>query len=597
MASKFGGVPIESKFGGKALLSAPLSGMPEGSSLERAMNQKPVVDFGTFVMATPAFQFIEGAADLPLGAAQFVSESLGSDKVTNFLRKREERIQRGREAVDADALNTAARVAGNVGTALAATAGIPVSASFTGKVAQGAGIGAVAGAATPATSDDIEQEKQGQIATGAALGGLVPAGLEIGKGIIRTGRNLIRPFLPKGVDATVRQAVGETTDDIPRTVQALRSAKPGETAGQATAKTGNTRLAAFEQAGAKAQPDDFARIQSQQNASRLQRLRAAGGASEGQTLDDAIEAARVARQRATNPLYESAKRSGSQVNLDRTKTLVNRIIESDPKNKKIVSALNDVRDSIDDTTSPREAISAWRNIQNLIDEKGPTGQKVNESIVRQLATVRRSLESEIGRSVPEFRKANQLYKELSKPFDRARVAKVLEDKLTSTLSGSDESVLAQKAASFSGALDDERKLIAQATGFKRGSGLDKFFDEDEITVLGNISNELKNNAEFNRLAQMGRPGAKSILGTLGPEPVANPLNRVIMIVNALIRKAGTVKQEETIKRIGEIFQNPNQLADLLEGSTPREISLIKSALSKVPVDQLARTAPAVTVNQ
>lgn len=595
--SKFGGKPIDSKFGGKPLLTSTLSGMPEGSRLEEAQNQKPVVDFGTFVMATPAFRFIEGAADLPLGAAQAVSEgTFRSDKVTKFLKQREERIQRGREAVGSEGFDIP-RTLGNVSTAMAATSGVGVAPTVTGKMAQGAAIGAVAGASTPATeTENFIDEQAGQIKTGAAVGGIVPGVLELGRSVVRAGRNLITPLLPKGVDNTVRNVVTETTENVDDTVSALRNARPGENVGQATSRTGNAPLAAFQQAGDKANSSAAARQQSAQNASRLQRLRQVGGAVDDQSLDDAIDTARQVRTQRTNPLYEAAKKSEAQVDASRTQRLLGSIKEADPRNQKLISALDNVEQSIKDTSSPRELVSAWRNIGNLIDEKGPTGQRVNENIVRQLTTLKRSLESDIGRSVPEFRQANQLFKELSQPVNRAEVARELERRLTSSLSGSDDSVINQQASNFNSALQGERKLVSQATGFNRGK-LDKFFNEDEINTLKGISQELQNNAEFNRLAQLGRSEARQILGTLGPEPVANPLNRVIMIANAIIRKSGSVQQGAVVKRIGEIFQDPNKLADLLEEATERERGLLRSALSEIPTDQLARTAPAVTVNQ
>lgn len=577
----------------------PNAGLPEDSALQRALNQKAPVDFPTFAMATPAFRFIEGAADLPLGTAQFVSESLGFDGVTKFLRNREERIARGREAVGSEGFDLP-RLAGNISTAMAATGRLPVSNSVTGRIGQGAGLGAVMGASTPSTSENIEQEKKNQIIGGAVIGGIVPGAIDLGRSVVRAGRNLISPLLPRGADRTVRDIVLETTDNIDETVSALRSARPGENVGQATARTGNTRLAAFQRAGDRANPDAAAATQSAQNASRLERLRQTGGAQAGQSLDDAAEAARNVRRQRTNPLFEAAKSSDANVDAGRTLGLVDDLIASDPRNAKLTSALKQIRDSISDgdkaASSPRELISAWRNMQNLMDEKGPTGQRVNDAIIRQLTIVRRSLEGDISRSVPEFREANRLFKELSVPVNRAQVASGLESRLASNLSGSDDSVINQQAAQFSGALSNERKLIKDATGFARGR-LDKIFSPDEISTLKGISQELKNNAEFNRLAQMGNSEARQILGTLGPEPLANPLMRVIMVVNALIKKSGRLQTGQALKRMGEVFQNPDELADILESATTRERGIIKSALAQIPVDQLARTAPAVTVNQ
>lgn len=66
------------------------------------------------------------------------------------------------------------RLGGNVASpvnALAATAGVPPSAGFLGKVGQGAAIGAGASALAPVTSQNYAQAKAGQAAVGAITGG------------------------------------------------------------------------------------------------------------------------------------------------------------------------------------------------------------------------------------------------------------------------------------------------------------------------------------------------------------------------------------------------------------------------------------------
>lgn len=600
MDSKFGGKKLNSSYGGTPISSDPTSGLPEGSALSQAMESRKrrKVDFPTFALATPAGRFIEGAADLPIGAAQFVTESLGFSGVTEFVRRREKRIQEGREAIGSEGLDLP-RMAGNIGTSLVATRGMPVSGTVVGRATQAGGLGAVMGASTPATSEDISQEKAEQIGLGTAIGVVASPAVDAIRGGLRAIRNIADPFLPGGTDRTLRRAISETTDNVDELVDSARNARTGQTVGQSASGTGNTRLSALQQAARRvgSAADDYAQIDRAQNASRLNRIRQVGGAADDETLEQTVDAARAARTQQTNPLFEAAKNSKSYVNPQRTKILIARIKDADPRNTKLVRAIDSVSESIGDSTSPRELISAWRNISNLIDETGPNGQRVNETIVRQLSIIKKALEQDIGRAVPEFREANTLFRELSQPINRAQIAQELEKKLTAPLSGSDDSVLAQRAGSFANALSDEQRLIAQSTGFKRGSGLEKYFDEDELAVLGNVAKELSDNAEFNRLSQLGKDGMKKILGSLGPEPVANPLMRVVMIVNSLIRKSGTLRTEATLERAAELFRNPQAFADVMEGATEREVGIVRSALRQIPIDQLTRTAPAVTVNQ
>jgi len=195
------------------------SGMGADNSIARAQATKDagVVDFGTFFLSTPAGKFIEGAADLPLGAAQFISESLGSTKVTEFLRERKQRQDRGQAAVDSVApkggvaggaekfLDVIANPAGNILLGGAATKGIALASTMLGKVAQGAGLGALFGAATPATSDDIASEKSQQIAVGSLVGGAVPGAIAAAKGVFNVGKNLLSTIMPGGSTRRVKE--------------------------------------------------------------------------------------------------------------------------------------------------------------------------------------------------------------------------------------------------------------------------------------------------------------------------------------------------------------------------------------------------------
>ncbi|PHR99268.1 MAG: hypothetical protein COA78_25325, partial [Blastopirellula sp.] len=144
-------------------------------AMQRALETRARGDvgFAAFAAGTPAGRVIEGAADLPLGAVQFITESLGIEGMNEFMQKREQRIQKGREATGSEGFD-AARLLGNIGTGAAAASGIPLAAGVIGKGLQGSGLGMVFGASTPATSDDVGAEKAGQILTGGVAGGLLP---------------------------------------------------------------------------------------------------------------------------------------------------------------------------------------------------------------------------------------------------------------------------------------------------------------------------------------------------------------------------------------------------------------------------------------
>ena len=561
--------------------------------MQEALDQNKV-NFAEFALATPAGRFIEGAADLPLGAAQFISESLGVEGMNEFMRRREERIQRGREAVGSEGFDLP-RLLGNVGTGIAAVSGVAPATTFTGRTAQGAGLGSVFGAATPATSEDPDTEKARQITTGTVFGGAFPAAGEavrrtLGPVFRKAGdvvTNVADTFLPGGLDRSARRLVQSTgnTDDL---VQSLRTGE-GTTA-QRTTGANNTRFSALARGVERRRPDTAALVERAQNQARVALLREAGG---GQNLDDVITTATQSRRQITQPLYNAANESTAVVNVKRTADLIDNLIKNDPNNQRLVPVLQTVKTTLAENT-PRSLISASQNIGRIMREKGPNGQPINEAIVRQLITVKRSLDNQIAKVVPEFKEANRLFSELSVPIEKAQIAQRLERALTSPLSGSADSVIRQRGSVFSNALRDERMLVRQATGFKRGKRLDQIFDEEELGKILSVSEQVKNDAELLRLASFGREEMRRMVGDLEGKTLPNPLERTIMVINGIIKRGGVARREGTLNRAAEIFEDPLKLAELLEKASPAEVIRLKSGLGDIPAGTFARTVPAIT---
>jgi len=593
------------------------SGMGADNSIARAQATKDagVVDFGTFLLSTPAGKFIEGAADLPLGAAQFISESLGSTKVTEFLRERKQRQDRGQAAVDSVApkggvaggaekfLDVIANPAGNILLGGAATKGIALAPTIPGKVAQGAGLGALFGAATPATSDDIASEKSQQIAVGSLVGGAVPAALAGIKSAFGVGKNLLSTIMPGGSTRRVKELVSKSVDG--KTAPVVEQLRAGGTTEQSLGRTGEPRLAAIAQKVQGRESTAVARSIAEQNSSRIATVREAGGGSADKPLSETIDKAIGARKAATSQLFEDAGNDTAEIGIPRTLKIVNSFLEKSPKETKLTSILNGVKESFEvagptgrvaDKTS-RGLISASKNIRNLIDERGPTGQRVNQGIVRELTIIKKSLDAEIGKVNTGYAKANSLFRDMSKPVNKAQIAQKLEEKLTSSLAGDADSVIQQRGAAFNTALDNERKLIAEATGFKRGSGLEQYFDKQTLTKLGGISDRLSNDAEFLRLATLGRQGASRLVGDMRPPQPPGILDRAMFIIRSILTKAGAATEDATLNKAAEIFRDPKALADLMSKTDARSVSALKKVINAIPADKIARTAPAITATK
>jgi len=332
---------------------------------------------------------------------------------------------------------------------------------------------------------------------------------------------------------------------------------------------------------------------SQENTERIAQIRTSGGGSADRPLEETIEAAKQTRKEATDPLFLEASQSQAPVTLTRVNRLIDRMKTGDPGNTRLLPALNEIQGTLADN-SAQATISASRNIGRMISEKGPTGAPINEAIVRQLTRVKKVLDDEIGKDNRAFKEANGIFKEMSTPVNKAEIAQRLEQKLVSPLAGDEGSIIQQRAAGFTSALDDERKLIAQATGFKRGTGLDKIFSEDELVKLGNVSDRLKSDAEFNRLASLGTEEARRLIQGLQPPKPIGMLDRAVVIVKAIMTKLGAATEEATLKKAAEIFQDPKRLADLLEKADSRSVSGLKRVINAIPFEDIARVAPAIT---
>ena len=608
-------------------VSAP---MAEDSAFARAQNAPAKVDFPTFALSTPAGKFVENVADLPLGAAQFVSEGLGSDKMTGFMRNRQERIDRGSEAVRSvrpegaagvieEGIDLTARAGGVILPAIASGSFVKQGVNTADKIAKGIGLGAFFGATAPATGEDYEAQKKGQILAGATLGGVIPAA----GGIIRNGyqaaKNIVGSITKGGRAGATGRMVGETTDDVDKLIVELRKAPDGATAGQAAAATGNTRLAAMAKALEQRAPDDFAKISVEQATKRIAAIRTISGGSARIPLDDTIAGLKQARQSITAPIYAEAEKATGNIDVSSVIPVISRIIKADPNNSALTSIVNTIKGQLVKTaprtgrvsisrtqnapqqrlaTTPTELISTSREIGRIISDLDPkTGKPLPEKIVRSLLQIKTQLDEEIGSVVPAFKRANSEWSRLSNLVNRAEIGQRLERILTAPLAGDESSLIAQRAGQFVTALGDEKALVSKVTGYKRNKGLTGLFGEEGVAKLESIVSELQNNAEFSRLAVAGRQGAKKIEGELDVRSPIKILDRVAVIFNAILSETGNVRKELTLNEAAKIFRSGTDLADILEKASPRELTAFRRLIDAIPSEQINRTAPAAAATR
>lgn len=225
------------------------------------------------VRASIPGRIMQGVADPGLGTMQLLSKIPGVDKsdilrnqmkadykfqgvnvpdellpksVDQFVRGNEKSYQEARQATQPRSLTSlitgnndpgfdAARLVGNIVSPanLLASSRIPQAATLAGRVGYGVAGGAGTAAMQPVTKDDYWSEKQKQIGTGAAVGGLAPVVIGgIARMVQPNTRPEVRQLLDEGVTPTPGQILGgawQTTEDkatsLPITGDAIRHAR------------------------------------------------------------------------------------------------------------------------------------------------------------------------------------------------------------------------------------------------------------------------------------------------------------------------------------------------------------------------------------
>lgn len=218
--------------------------------------------------------FAMGAADPSVGAAQLLANTEIANLITGGraektvnegIRQKEAEALAQREAVGREGFD-AYRMGGNIASPpFMAAMRIPIAAKPLGRVLQGAGISAGAGAVSPVTDEDFLTTKTAQIGGGAVFGALIPGGIELGRYGAGRLKNLIDPWLPGGIDRavgrTAREAAGQKVDDV---ISGLEKAKPAQTAGEAAAGAGSAEFEGLQRIARQREPTKYLDLAAKQ---------------------------------------------------------------------------------------------------------------------------------------------------------------------------------------------------------------------------------------------------------------------------------------------------------------------------------------------
>lgn len=472
------------------------------------------------------------------------------------------------------------RTATGVGEALLANS--PRAGRILGSTVGSAGLGAATAAGTPVTGEgSFDDQRNQQILTGAAIGGVIPGAIQaVGAGAgtaARTVRGLVEPFSEAGRGRIADRVISRASQGgpvAPNTQTFIQGSEP--TLAQAT---GNPGVAGLER-GLRNDPrfvNQFIEGDQANAAARLNALgneagdagtvMAATGARDAQaatSLQNVFAEAQPANPAPALEVIDSILQgpSGQRTSVSSSLQRVKRILEPNQ----------------DGTLDPEFLYnSARKEIGDLLDSRAASSNPAGLQAARELITVRDALDDVIESSAPGFKSYLSDYAQQSQPINAQQFLQNLK------LTDSQGNITLQKVQTALNSIKRQRSANgandAKALSDSNISTLEAIRDDllrASQTGAGRAtgSNTAQNLAIENVLADSLGTGLGGIVGRSAAGGVLNRLGQLVY--------GGT---DEPIRQ-----QIVNRLLDPTLGVNAINPAPVAQSL---PVQQLNRLAPYV----
>lgn len=402
--------------------------------------------------------------------------------------------------LDAAPGGTTGRVLGGAAL-LAPTAFIPGANTAAGAALIGGGTGLLT------TEGGLGDRAEGALygAGGGLLGNLagrvLGAGYRAAKG---AAKGLVRPFTERGRDTIA----GEAIERFATNPAALAGAQGGRSiTGAAPTLAEATRdpgIATLQRAISTMDPDAAAQFLARDqanNAARLDALRVVAGTgprvSGVRRLNQIASgqssaSAEGARSAAANASYSAARRGGvGQPMADAMRPQIDNLLERPEIQSAIAEARNLARSEGIDLGQDVGSVQGLQYVKQALDDAiGGLGPKQTNRF-RLWSQTSSDLKSVLDEIAPALRQADREFMFNSVPVNRADVA----NRLLNSTQGAIRDFSGNRplqANAFSRALNDEERLIQQATGFRGApQSLDDFMTPSQMQRIGAVRDELE----------------------------------------------------------------------------------------------------------
>lgn len=529
--------------------------------------------------AHPLTRFATGAAAPILGASQFVHNLTGSgDVINDRMREYSQLEQQGRQNLGSEGFDWWKAGGQAMSPAyLGAAKALPNAATTTGRIGQGAAVGAAAGAAEPVTNQNYFTTKAGQVAMGAGVGGVIPGAWEGGKMLARGIRNVAQPYMGEwganqAAGRLAGNVAGDKADDVISMMQATRSTVPGSqpTAGQAAVPAGSAEFSALQKIAETRDPSKFYGIERAQEGARSQAI----GDIAGDALT--ITSAKEAREALTGPLREATFEATRAVGVS-TQKLMRQIrgVESQPgiRASDVVSkSLAEIKDKIAKFTSDDGFISA-KDLYTIRKEIGNTIKKNSQETANWDKRLTGGLERDLQKNIDDaieaaggsqWKEYLSTYAEKSKPIQQMKVGQALEAKLDPALGTK------QRASGYAEAL---RKAGTE--------GELNVMTPQQVNSLQMVGGDLSRDASMNAMAKQGRAEALRRIGSEVPEAAPTGFfDPRISFTRGVYNRLTGGATDRILNQLGKKMDDPQAVAKMMQDAKPFERRALVDALMR-----------------
>lgn len=617
-------------------VSAP---MDEDSAYNRAKKLQRTTPAELIAGSAPA-RFVQGVADYPIGMIQSLLQSpsyapdgsgpdlgispsqaitpirdaatSGNEAITNALRQGDQMRSRGREAYGSEGMDVA-RLSGNISTAVGASKNIPLAKTLKEKMQQGAVLGGAFGGMTPTTSDDPNRERMVNAMIGAGGGAAFPpvvsgavgatkmAAIPV-KAAARTARNVVDPWLPAGLggagdkggyvrarDRVMRELVGN--ENLPQVQRSLEGPlDPTLTGGQAGARSGVTEVAALDGVAKTNRPTKWYENLGKQRAQRLEQIDEIGG-----TADDLAKARQTRKGNADVNYAAAYERSvkGDKVITELLKK-INGFIPSALKSAGRLARVNGIK--LGNGRIKNEDFTQYgQYLKTALDKAmARTGDKALDNTERKaVKELQQELTEWLGKKNSAYENARTTFAQDSIPVNRGQIGQELRNSLKAQLEGR------ETPNAFAGAMNDAPRTIKRATGQNRFKELKEVLAPEGKRSADRVLGRLENEADASEMAGLAKTRVKEVLGTIGTEKPPTLLSRPMMLINAVLSKAGSSRQGKVLEEISDaVIAGPEALRKIIPDMTIDQAVQVRSYLQGLPSMQpISRTTSGILAQQ